>query len=117
MARRSPACAETHAHARRYQPAATLAPADELCTGKHAFDARNQAALVVAILLGTYPPLPDAYSAGLRATCDSLLNRDSASRPSVLDILASECLHVYHGALEDGLRLIPPDAPSAAACR
>ncbi len=34
----------------------------ELCTGKHPFEAQNQAALALKIVMGKYSPIPNHYS-------------------------------------------------------
>ena len=34
----------------------------ELCTPRHPFDANNQGALIIKIIRGKYPPLPNTYS-------------------------------------------------------
>lgn len=41
----------------------------ELTTFKHAFDATNLPALVMAIVQGSYAPVPDTYSAHLKVRC------------------------------------------------
>jgi hypothetical protein len=62
----------------------------ELATLRHAFDAGNMCALVLAILRGRYPPLPATYTPPLRALVDSMLQLDPALRPTMADILATE---------------------------
>ena len=61
----------------------------ELCTGKHPFDARNQASLILKIVAGSYAPVSAAhYSWELRSLVDALLSRDSRRRPTALEVLA-----------------------------
>jgi NIMA (never in mitosis gene a)-related kinase len=45
----------------------------EMTTLKHAFDANSMKALVIKILRGNYPPIPNCYSQGLKDIIDSML--------------------------------------------
>jgi NIMA (never in mitosis gene a)-related kinase len=60
----------------------------ELCTLKHAFDAQNLKLLVLKIIRGTYPPIPNIYSPELRALVASMIQKEPRLRPSVNDVLA-----------------------------
>lgn len=80
----------------------------ELCTGRHAFDANNQGTLILKIIQGTYPAIPDSYSDLLASLVDALLTRDSSSRPSAMDILLEP--DVYAKMEEYGI-----DVPSFVA--
>lgn len=59
----------------------------EMCTLKHPFDARNQAALILKILKASYSPVSGAYSEELRLLVDMTLSKDHRRRPSVPNIL------------------------------
>ena len=59
----------------------------ELCTGKHAFDARNQGALILKIIQGKYPPISTTYSNELHVLVNRLLNRDVRIRPTTAEVL------------------------------
>jgi NIMA (never in mitosis gene a)-related kinase len=59
----------------------------ELCTLRHAFDARNLNQLVVNIVRGKHPPISSSFSAGLRNLVDRMLRKDPAERPSIDEIL------------------------------
>lgn len=60
----------------------------ELCTLKHAFSADNLLGLVYKIVQDKYEPIPSFYSKELSDLINSLLNKDSALRPSVAQILS-----------------------------
>uniref|UniRef100_A0A0G4I686 non-specific serine/threonine protein kinase n=1 Tax=Chromera velia CCMP2878 TaxID=1169474 RepID=A0A0G4I686_9ALVE len=59
----------------------------ELCTFRHPFEASNQAALVLKIIGGRYPPVSPVYSPELRELVRLCLQRDFRLRPSVSQIL------------------------------
>ena len=59
----------------------------ELCTLKHAFSADNLLGLVYKIVQDKYDPIPSQYSPELQSLINSLLNKNSAERPSVAQIL------------------------------
>jgi len=59
----------------------------EMTTLKHAFDARDMCALVMKIIKGDYPPIPEHYSDNLRNLIADMLNKDAAQRPSIISIL------------------------------
>jgi len=62
----------------------------QMCTLRHPFDAKNQAALLVKIVRGSYAPVPAAYSAELRTLVAGCLEHDAARRPAVRELLAEE---------------------------
>ena len=61
----------------------------ECLTLKHPFEARNQCALILKIIKGKYPPVPDECGAdkGLKDLLAKCLTHDSKKRPSVAEIL------------------------------
>lgn len=59
----------------------------EIATLNHAFDAQNMKGLVQKILKGTYPPLPEVYSADLKKLLSEMLIKDPNKRPSIKKIL------------------------------
>jgi NIMA (never in mitosis gene a)-related kinase len=77
----------------------------ELCTLKHAFDANSiiekiwihrigMKGLVLKILRGTYPELPNTYSPELRDLIGEMLTREPSKRPSIKKILEKDFLSV-----------------------
>ena len=64
----------------------------EMCTLKHPFEARNQAALVMKIIQGRYAPIPSYYSRELMDIINSCLQKDTRKRPTINDILALPCI-------------------------
>ena len=60
----------------------------ELCTLKHAFNANNMNALIMAIIRGNYSPISTKYSYDLRQLVSELLTRDPKRRPSINTILS-----------------------------
>lgn len=65
----------------------------EMTTLRHAFDSNNMKGLVLKILRGAYPAIPDIYSDTLKELVAEMLQREPASRPSVKRILEKEFLH------------------------
>eukprot|EP00753_Platysulcus_tardus_P006157 PLAT14004.2.p1 GENE.PLAT14004.2~~PLAT14004.2.p1 ORF type:complete len:852 (+),score=324.25 PLAT14004.2:327-2558(+) len=59
----------------------------ELTTLTRAFEGRNIGALVLKIISGRYPPIPDRYSTHLAQLVDALLQKDPAERPDAVDLL------------------------------
>ena len=55
----------------------------EMTTLKHAFDSNSMKGLVLKILRGTYPRIPEHYSENLRSLIADMLIKDPAKRPSV----------------------------------
>lgn len=64
----------------------------EITTLRHAFDSSNMKGLVLKILRGNYPPIPDIYSDNLRNLLSEMLQRDPQQRPSIKRILEKEFL-------------------------
>lgn len=62
----------------------------EMCTLKHPFEARNQAALLLKIIKGKYEGIPRIYSRQLGEIVHSCLVKDFKKRPSVKSILLLE---------------------------
>jgi NIMA (never in mitosis gene a)-related kinase len=50
--------------------------------------------LVLKILRGNYPPIPNSYSSDLRNLIAEMLIKDPAKRPSIRKILEKEFLKV-----------------------
>eukprot|EP00795_Rhopilema_esculentum_P000953 gene953-10719_t len=59
----------------------------ELCTLKHAFEAGNMKNLVLKIIRGNYPPIPNRYTPALRSLVAHCFKRSPMERPSVNRIL------------------------------
>lgn len=59
----------------------------EITTLKHAFNGQNLPALVLKILRGKYPPIPERYSDNLRKLISRTLNKVPEQRPSMEEIL------------------------------
>ena len=59
----------------------------ELCTFKHPFNAKSQAALILKILKGTHDPIGNNYSNDLKNLVNSLFEKDAKKRPSCKQIL------------------------------
>lgn len=66
----------------------------EMTTLKHAFNGKNLPALILKILRGIYPPIPDQYSDSLRDLISSMLQTDPDLRPSLEEILAMSFVQV-----------------------
>jgi len=69
----------------------------ELCTLKHPFEAKNQAALLLKIIKGKYESIPRIYSRALGELIHSCLIKDYKKRPTIkaillLDIVQSKAL-------------------------
>ena len=60
----------------------------EMCSLKHAFNGKSLPALILKIMRGRYPPLPDVYSPQMVSLVDSLLITKPTKRPAVADVLA-----------------------------
>ncbi len=59
----------------------------ELCTGKHPFEAQNQAALALKIVMGKFQDIPSFYSNDLKWVVKACLEVDYKRRPSVSYLL------------------------------
>ena len=59
----------------------------EMCSGKHPFTAPNQAALILKIVKGTYPPLSFEFSPNLREIVDLCLEKELKKRASIQSLL------------------------------
>ena len=64
----------------------------EMTTLRHAFDANSMKGLVLKILWGNYPRIPDHYSENMRSLIADMLIKDPAKRPSIRKILEKEFL-------------------------
>ncbi|OHT16199.1 hypothetical protein TRFO_13354 [Tritrichomonas foetus] len=64
----------------------------ELCTLKHAFNARNMSALVVQIIRGKYEPISSTFSADLKQLISRMLTMDQKARPSINGVLNTPIL-------------------------
>lgn len=61
-----------------------------MLTLRHAFDANSMKGLVLKILKGNYPPIPDNYSQELKDLLADMLTKDPAKRPSMRKVLEKE---------------------------
>jgi NIMA (never in mitosis gene a)-related kinase len=59
----------------------------ELCTGKRPFEANNQPALALKIVMGKYESIPSHYSSDLTWVVKSCLSVDYKRRPSASYLL------------------------------
>ncbi|KAK3885306.1 hypothetical protein Pcinc_010471 [Petrolisthes cinctipes] len=59
----------------------------EMLTLKHAFEANNMKALILKIVKGIYPPVPQRYSRDLRLLVAQIFQRLPQARPSISEIL------------------------------
>ncbi|XP_001641753.3 serine/threonine-protein kinase Nek4 [Nematostella vectensis] len=59
----------------------------EMCTLRHAFNAKDMSSLVYKILKGKTPPLPKQYSTDLCSIIKSMLDQDPDKRPSASRLL------------------------------
>ena len=59
----------------------------ELCTGRHPFQANNQAALALKIVMGKYQKLPNHYSTDLSWVVQTCLSVDYKRRPTAAYLL------------------------------
>lgn len=63
-----------------------------MLTLRHAFDANSMKGLVLKILRGSYPAIPNTYSQDLRDLVADMLIKDPAKRPSMRKVLEKEFL-------------------------
>eukprot|EP00931_Biecheleriopsis_adriatica_P078022 TRINITY_DN51497_c0_g1_i1.p1 TRINITY_DN51497_c0_g1~~TRINITY_DN51497_c0_g1_i1.p1 ORF type:complete len:749 (-),score=165.51 TRINITY_DN51497_c0_g1_i1:12-2258(-) len=61
----------------------------EMCTLRHPFEAKNQAALLIKILRGQFAPIDASYSDDLRNLIDGCMRREWTKRTKLADMLAS----------------------------
>ena len=61
-----------------------------MVTLRHAFDANSMKGLVLKILRGNYPPIPNTYSNELKEIIADMLIKDPAKRPSMRKVLEKE---------------------------
>jgi NIMA (never in mitosis gene a)-related kinase len=67
----------------------------EVTTLKHAFNGQNLPALVLKILKGKYPPIPEQYSDNLKRLIARTLSKSPELRPSMEEILQLPFLQKY----------------------
>lgn len=58
-----------------------------MTTLKHAFNGKSLPGLILKIIRGRFPPVPDRYSADLRSLISAMLSPKPAHRPSVASVL------------------------------
>jgi NIMA (never in mitosis gene a)-related kinase len=63
-----------------------------MVTLRHAFDANSMKGLVLKILRGSYPAIPDHYSQDLKDLIADMLIKDPSKRPSMRRVLEKEFL-------------------------
>jgi NIMA (never in mitosis gene a)-related kinase 1/4/5 len=63
-----------------------------MVTLRHAFDANSMKGLVLKILRGTYPSIPNTYSNDLKELIADMLIKDPQKRPSMRKILEKDFL-------------------------
>lgn len=91
----------------------------EMLTLKHAFDGKSLPALVLKIMRGRYPPVPDTYSQDIRGLVGEMLENQPAKRPFVSEILLKpfirDAIEGIVGAADPSMRRAHhPTQPSAA---
>jgi len=59
----------------------------EMTTLKHAFNGKSLPGLILKIMRGRFPPIPESYSTDLRALINAMLSPKPAHRPSVAHVL------------------------------
>jgi len=62
----------------------------ELCTGRHPFEANNQAALALKIVVGKYQALPSHYSSLMSWLIKLCLSVDYKRRPTIQYLLSQQ---------------------------
>jgi serine/threonine protein kinase len=67
----------------------------ELCAGKRPFEANNQAALALKIVMGKYESLPSHYSSDLVWIVKSCLSVDYKRRPTAAYLLGMSSNYVF----------------------
>ena len=63
-----------------------------MVTLKHAFDANSMKSLVLKILRGNYPAIPNTFSQDLKDLLADMLIKDPVKRPSMRKVLEKEFL-------------------------
>jgi NIMA (never in mitosis gene a)-related kinase len=85
----------------------------EMISLKHAFDAKNIKGLVLKILRGSYPPIPDMYSNDMKGLIEDLLQRNPQHRPSAKKVLRKDfLLRRAERFLTEGCQIMPEYVPS-----
>ena len=67
----------------------------EMVTLRHAFDANSMKGLVLKILRGNYPAIPNTYSDDLKGTIADMLIKEPGKRPSIPEIMSHHWLAPY----------------------
>ncbi|XP_031549090.1 serine/threonine-protein kinase Nek4-like [Actinia tenebrosa] len=76
----------------------------EMCTLRHAFNAKDMSSLVYKILKGKIPPLPKQYSADLCSIIKNMLDQDPDKRPSVSRLLRHPYIKKQIAAFLEGTK-------------
>jgi len=85
----------------------------EMTSLKHAFDAKNIKGLVLKILRGSYPPIPEVYTQDLKGLIDDLLQRSPVQRPSAKKVLRKDILmRRAERFMAEGIQIMPEYVPS-----
>mmetsp|Transcript_21146 Transcript_21146/g.62993 ORF Transcript_21146/g.62993 Transcript_21146/m.62993 type:complete len:792 (+) Transcript_21146:380-2755(+) len=82
----------------------------EMTTLKHAFNGKSLPGLILKIMRGRFPPVPDRYSAELQSLISAMLSPKPAHRPSVASVLGRPYIKRSIKAI---VALKPPRMPSA----
>ena len=64
----------------------------EMLTLRHAFDASSMKGLVLKILRGNYPPVPNFYTQEIHNIVAEMLKKDPIKRPSIRNIVENDFL-------------------------
>ena len=64
----------------------------EMLTLRHAFDASSMKGLVLKILRGNYPPVPNFYSQDVHMIVAEMLKKDPTKRPSIRKVVEHDFL-------------------------
>ncbi|CAK8990698.1 unnamed protein product [Durusdinium trenchii] len=99
----------------------------EMCTLRHPFEAKNQAALLIKILRGQFAPIETRYTEDLRELIDGCMQRELGKRTKLNDLLAGAAAQSWASRVEIAMqeptkvlhrrpekRLSPPTASGRA---
>eukprot|EP00434_Breviolum_minutum_P007910 symbB.v1.2.006977.t1/scaffold424.1/size207036/5 len=72
----------------------------EMCTLRHPFEAKNQAALLIKILRGQFAPIDTKYSEDLRELIDGCMQRELVKRSKLTELLTKPVARSWASRLE-----------------
>lgn len=83
----------------------------EMCTLRHPFEAKNQAALLIKILRGQFAPIDTKYSEDLRELIDGCMQRELVKRTKLTELLAKPISRSWAARMEIPLQEVKSSAP------